>query len=202
MTKTAAALGLALSIAACGGSIAAVDADAGAGSSGGSGGSAGGSSGSSGTSGTSGGTSSDGGPASSSGASGGTSGSSGSSGASGGSSSGAPPPPPASLTCGMSSCNTASQDCCDSRAGLGCVAKGTCMGATLTCTSAGDCPPGDVCCLGGFGPGGPPTSSCQMRCGGGGGPGGGGQQLCASDAECGMRHCFKDSSGLGICAFL
>jgi hypothetical protein len=73
------------------------------------------------------------------------------------------------------------------------------MGASLTCTSAADCPMGQVCCLGGGGPGGPPQSSCDMRCGRDG-PGGGGQQLCASDAECGMRHCFKDSAGLGICA--
>ncbi|GAC1539762.1 MAG: hypothetical protein NVS3B10_04490 [Polyangiales bacterium] len=81
----------------------------------------------------------------------------------------------AGITCGGGvSCDPATQDCCASPGGggLACVAKGTCGGIPITCSSAASCPSGDVCCFN-FGGGG---ATCAPSCGG--------IQLCAVDAEC------------------
>jgi hypothetical protein len=74
-------------------------------------------------------------------------------------------------------CDPATQECCAMFGGsFSCVAKGTCGGFPLSCSSAASCPTGDVCCLE-FGGGGTGSASCTPGfC-----PG---IQLCATSAEC------------------
>ncbi|MGZ3418303.1 MAG: hypothetical protein ACXVEF_00160 [Polyangiales bacterium] len=88
------------------------------------------------------------------------------------------------ITCGMTTCDAKTQQCCVSFSMAGatskCVATGTCMGmgsVPLACTDSTVCATGEVCCarLGGGGSG----SSCQKTCMMG-------TRLCATDAECRM----------------
>ncbi|MEO6420110.1 MAG: hypothetical protein ABIP39_11910, partial [Polyangiaceae bacterium] len=119
-----------------------------------------------------------------------------------------PPTPMTGITCGMTSCDSATQECCLTVMGGGgpmaggtCTAKGACMGGlALTCSSSASCAMGDVCCVNFTQTGG--TATCQPSCmgGGGGGGGGGGIQLCATDAECPMGEaCSMGPGGFKAC---
>lgn len=55
---------------------------------------------------------------------------------------------PDQIACGaMGPCDSQTQVCCATRAGRGCVAKGTCTGESLACSGSNSCTTaGDVCC--------------------------------------------------------
>jgi len=101
-------------------------------------------------------------------------------------------PPEGGILCGGAYCSAATQECCASPSGFGCVAKGKCGGTTLACSSAASCPlPGQTCCLGGL-LGGTPSVSCQFFCAG--------FRLCASNAECAKgQTCQAAFGGYRIC---
>ena len=95
------------------------------------------------------------------------------------------------ITCGASTCNAATQDCCASFTGLTCVAKGTCAGGgTLSCSDSTSCPKGQVCCFGAGG--GAPSAKCASTCGG--------IQLCKTSLECKFpQTCQPVFGGFRIC---
>ncbi len=105
------------------------------------------------------------------------------------------------ITCGTTTCDSATQECCLSSSGAApkCTPKGTCTGgAALSCSSAASCAPGQQCCLTQPTPSAPPSSTCKSACSGGG-PGGE-IPLCTSDAECpaGTR-CRRLGGGIRGC---
>jgi hypothetical protein len=107
------------------------------------------------------------------------------------------------LTCGTSSCDPSTQECCIPimmGATASCATIGQCGGVALSCTGSDNCAAGDVCCLSGLG-GGLPTSSCQPSCGRGGGGGGGtGFQLCSSSSDCPPgEQCVATPFGVSVC---
>ncbi len=130
---------------------------------------------------------------------------------------GTSPAPTTGITCGMTSCDSTTQECCIMAVGPGgpggpmaggtCTAKGACMGGVaLSCSSASGCMAGNVCCVSFTNAGG--TATCAPSCmgmggggpGGPGGGGGGGIQLCAIDAECPMGEaCVMGFGGLKAC---
>jgi hypothetical protein len=104
------------------------------------------------------------------------------------------------ITCGTTTCDSATQVCCITFAGMmaseTCTAPTACMGVSLACSSALDCPMGEVCCAN-------ITmmtqdSQCQAKCMGGfQNP-----QLCASSSECPMgQTCQNTPFGYKICRF-
>jgi hypothetical protein len=100
-------------------------------------------------------------------------------------------PPEGGILCGTTYCSSATEECCANITGLQCVAKGTCTGGTLSCSSSASCGTGQVCCFGGLG-GGSPTASCQFFCVG--------IILCATDAECsGSQRCQPAFGGYRTC---
>jgi hypothetical protein len=101
------------------------------------------------------------------------------------------------ISCGNTTCDGATQECCVGLMGGGggatCVSQGSCAGISLACTSAANCASGDVCCisLGGGG------ASCATSCSGGMG---GNYQLCSTDAECPAGDtCQTTPFGVSIC---
>lgn len=116
-----------------------------------------------------------------------------------------PPPPPADggtvtrITCGMTTCDSATQECCVTPSGGGATAKciprdGICSGGvTLSCSTGAACPAGQSCCLRVSMSGGDAT--CSSMCGG---PGA--FRLCTTDAECPMgQRCRSTTIGLRAC---
>lgn len=110
-----------------------------------------------------------------------------------------------SIACGMTTCNSATDECCVSASGMGvsssCTKKGACKGAvTLACSDAKACAAGQVCCLTLDMTGG--ESTCAKSCGGGGPGGGGSAILCSADSECPMGQTCRMSRipGVKICA--
>jgi hypothetical protein len=102
------------------------------------------------------------------------------------------------IECGTTSCDSATQVCCITFAGMAlneaCTAPSGCMGITLTCSSAQNCQSGDVCCanITMMSQG----SECEPMCMGGlTNP-----QLCATSAECPMgQMCRNSPFGYKIC---
>ena len=150
------------------------------------------------------------------------SGSTGTSGSVSGPPSAGPAPASAAITCGKTSCNLATQDCCiqDASGVASCTTKGQCQGVALSCTSSANCVNGEVCCV--QLDQGSQAASCQTSCdsGPGGGPGdpggdpgdpgdpgggpgdgpGGAFRLCASTAECAKGEtCQRTPLGFGVC---
>lgn len=107
-------------------------------------------------------------------------------------------PPPQPIQCGNTTCNPQTQVCCVTFNGQTtnetCTPQGQCNGAALSCTSAANCPPNEVCCA---------TltqtqqsSQCQAQCQGGFQH----PQLCGTDAECPQGTTCKPSPfGVKIC---
>ena len=90
----------------------------------------------------------------------------------------AAPPSPGQVTCGVITCNAASETCCasfsGSAVGVSCVPTGQpCLGLNVACDEKADCADGQVCCA---------------KMGGGGGGGGGGfgglKATCEAKASC------------------
>ncbi|MBK6694365.1 MAG: hypothetical protein IPG50_19485 [Myxococcales bacterium] len=108
--------------------------------------------------------------------------------------SGGLPCDPGKLSCGSSTCDTATQECCVDLTGASakpaCVNKGSCANVALQCDEADDCGSGEVCCFSASGV--TPTGSlCQS------GPCGLGDfsQSCRGDGEC----AGSGSCGSGSC---
>jgi hypothetical protein len=110
----------------------------------------------------------------------------------GGTASGAP------ITCGGNVCDSLSETCCATLAGLGCISEGqACNGAVLNCGSTSDCEGSQVCCLSFVGEVGS-GSACKNGCDGMG-PGRE-RQLCVTDADCrGNRSCRDTVFGISVC---
>jgi hypothetical protein len=103
--------------------------------------------------------------------------------------------PDTGLTCNGTSCDPATQDCCLSRQGLTCADKGSCPGASLSCTSAVACTTGQICCA--TIASGTLQSGCATSCDEDGGMS---IQLCATDAECvNGQSCVPGPLGGGTC---
>ena len=96
------------------------------------------------------------------------------------------------ITCGATTCDGLTQDCCASFTGLSCVPKGKCTGGgTLSCSDSTSCPTGQVCCFGGLGGGGP-SAKCALVCAG--------IQLCKTSAECKAPNtCQPVFGGFRVC---
>jgi hypothetical protein len=96
-----------------------------------------------------------------------------------------------SITCGEARCDSATQDCCVSFQGASCGPRGSCTGASLSCSSAASCPDNEVCCVELQGQ---ISAACAPACGSG-------VQLCASDRECpsGLA-CRTNALGYDTCA--
>lgn len=98
-----------------------------------------------------------------------------------------------SMKCGLTTCDSASQECCIT-AGIGvCTTKGgTCAGARYSCTSKSNCAAGEVCCVSGAGTGG---ASCTASC-----PSD--STTCASNADCSgkLKRCVDVGSGIKFCS--
>jgi len=96
------------------------------------------------------------------------------------------------IACGMTTCNTATQECCfeSEDAPPRCTPKGSCMGPSLSCSSSVSCGPGESCCLDqDVG-----QAVCKSGCG---------REeitLCTTNAECpaGTR-CRRAGAGLSAC---
>jgi hypothetical protein len=104
--------------------------------------------------------------------------------------------PVANITCGMTTCDASSQDCCVTMAGAKCAARGTCsgFGAALSCSSPKSCPAGNVCCFRASGTGG--AAKCESSCMGGRTT----FPLCETDADCtGGTRCQSLFGGLRGC---
>ncbi|MBL8719510.1 MAG: hypothetical protein JNL79_26210 [Myxococcales bacterium] len=97
------------------------------------------------------------------------------------------------ITCGATTCDGLTQDCCASFTGLSCVPKGKCTGGgTLSCSDSTSCPTGQVCCFGGLGGGGGPSAKCAPVCAG--------IQLCKTSAECKAPNtCQPVFGGFRVC---
>ena len=102
------------------------------------------------------------------------------------------------VACGNERCDAATEVCCASVGGFGCISNTkTCNGAVLDCTSADDCAGSDVCCLSFTAPTGS-ASSCKDRCVGMNTDRE--RQLCSNDAECmGNRSCIATIFGISVC---
>lgn len=107
------------------------------------------------------------------------------------------PGTPGTISCGMTTCDAKTQECCVSFSGGGmstskCVASGMCMGGgsvALACTDSTVCKMGEVCCahFGGGGSG----SDCSKTCMGG-------TRLCSTDSECRMGEKCQTSMFTGL----
>ncbi len=97
------------------------------------------------------------------------------------------------ISCGATTCDALTQDCCASFTGLSCVAKGKCTGGgTLSCSDGTSCPTGQVCCFGGLGGGGGPSAKCALACTG--------IQLCKTSLECKPPNtCQPVFGGFRVC---
>ena len=101
------------------------------------------------------------------------------------------------LPCGMTTCNSATQDCCATRGGGTCIAKGGACdgGVVITCSGPEDCPvSGDICCAEFGGGGGTPSVSCttMTACHG--------VLLCEKPSDCpDMEMCGMGLEGYKYC---
>jgi len=94
------------------------------------------------------------------------------------------------IKCGTATCDSTTQVCCASFSGSSCVAKGSCTGATLSCSDPSSCAAGQVCCATGGGGGG--GARCQTTCSG--------ATLCSKDADCRSGQlCVAATGGYKIC---
>lgn len=101
-------------------------------------------------------------------------------------------PPGRPITCGMRTCTTTTEECCfeSEEDPPRCTPKGTCAGASLSCSSALSCNGGERCCFDqDFG-----QAACKSSC----------ERseitLCTTNAECptGSR-CRRAGGGLSAC---
>lgn len=114
-------------------------------------------------------------------------------------------PPVQPTPCGdAGACDPTTQVCCvtfqNQKLATACVANGQCQGSSLSCTSASNCPNGQVCCAGfqggGGGGGGSIKSTCKTQCAGGFQE----PQLCAVDSECPQgQKCQLTQIGVKAC---
>lgn len=104
----------------------------------------------------------------------------------------------APITCGGNACDSLSETCCASLAGLACIPEDdACNGAVLNCGSTSDCEGSQVCCLSFIGEVGS-GSACKNGCDGMG-PGRE-RQLCVTDDDCrGSRSCRDTVFGISVC---
>jgi len=117
-----------------------------------------------------------------------------------------PPTPPSSrrIACGSTSCDSTTEDCCLQVAAnvvVTCAPKGQCVfpGVSFSCSSAANCPAGQVCCL--SQPiRGTPSAVCIAACGTAGGGFRPSIQLCDSPAECPTgTTCVPTPFGVSTC---
>jgi hypothetical protein len=103
--------------------------------------------------------------------------------------------PVGAITCGGQTCKAASQTCCATLGGFGCIPRDQdCSGATLVCGSSSDCGDGLVCCLQVIGEA-DATSECKSECTNGPGRE---RRLCTTDDECGPNRPFCRDTALGV----
>jgi hypothetical protein len=102
------------------------------------------------------------------------------------------------LPCGMTTCNSVTQECCATRGGGTCIERGGgCDGGLpITCSGPEDCSvSGDVCCAEGLGGGGASVSCTTMAdCRG--------VLLCKNNSDCpDMEPCDPGPDGYEYCRF-
>ena len=107
-------------------------------------------------------------------------------------------PPSRPITCGMSTCASATQECCvpiDSMGPPSCTPIGKCAGLALSCSSSSSCGAGLQCCLSER----TVSAVCKPSCAGGM-EGDREIALCTTNAECptGLR-CRRLGAGLSGC---
>ena len=96
------------------------------------------------------------------------------------------------ITCGMATCNSASQECCfeSERDPPRCTPKGTCAGAAFGCSSSLCCGSGESCCLDQDVGQAVCKSGCRRD----------EITLCTTNAECPMgSRCRRVGPGLSAC---
>jgi hypothetical protein len=100
------------------------------------------------------------------------------------------------ITCGGDVCNAASETCCATLGGFGCISSAQeCTGAVLNCGSSSDCDGGGVCCLQIIGEVNA-TADCKSECEGMG-PGRE-RRLCTEDSECSPNRPFCRDTTFGV----